>query len=122
MDKPWEALMDIGIVHFMVVPEVIKDEGPIVESAAKLAEDDFFNVLEVRRSDDPDVMEGLKRVADSAHISLGVGAQRLGQGLSRQRGRGLRGVRDRPLAGARRSAQLSLVGRHRRDPLPDGAL
>lgn len=75
MEESWRTMMDIGIVHFMAVPEVIKDEGPIVESAAALAEDDFFNVLEVRRSDDPVVMAGLKQVADSAHVSLGVGAQ-----------------------------------------------
>jgi sugar phosphate isomerase/epimerase len=67
--------MDIGLVHFMAVPGIIKDEGPIVESAAKIAEDDFFSVLEVRRSKNPEVMQGLKQVADSAHMSLGVGAQ-----------------------------------------------
>ncbi len=75
MEESWRNQMDLGIVHFMAVSGIIKDEGPIVESATKLAEDDFFNVLEVRRSEKPEVMEGLKRLADQAHIKLGMGGQ-----------------------------------------------
>jgi sugar phosphate isomerase/epimerase len=54
---------------------VMRDEGPILESAEAVARDDFFNVLEVRRSEQPGVHEGLRRIADVSGISLGIGAQ-----------------------------------------------
>ncbi|MFQ6098875.1 MAG: TIM barrel protein, partial [Armatimonadota bacterium] len=74
MDKDWRNMMDVGLVHFMAFP-IIKDEGPIIESAQQIASDDFFDVLEVRRSDRPEVTAGLKRVADESGILLGVGGQ-----------------------------------------------
>ena len=74
MDKDWRTMMDVGIVHFMAFP-IIKDEGPIVESAAQIAADDFFDVLEVRRSEHREVTEGLKRVAEASGLQYGIGAQ-----------------------------------------------
>lgn len=75
-EKHWRDLMDLGIVHFMAYP-VIKDEDPdlILETARKIALDDFFNVIEVRRSQHPQVIQGLKEIAQTSNISIGVGAQ-----------------------------------------------
>ena len=48
-DRHWRDMMDLGIVHFMAYP-IIRDEDPkaILDSAWKIANDDFFQVLEVR--------------------------------------------------------------------------
>lgn len=75
-DKHWRDMMDLGIVHFMAYP-VIRDEDPdlILATARKIAEDDFFQVLEVRPSQHPEVVEGLKKLAMTSHIKLGMGAQ-----------------------------------------------
>jgi len=75
MDTDWRTMMDLGLVHFMAWPELIKDQGPIVETAAQIAADDFFGVLEVRRSEDPEVTKALKQVAAVSGLNLGVGAQ-----------------------------------------------
>lgn len=76
-EKPWEAYMHLGVVHFMLYPECIGGGGPVLETATKVAEDDFFQVLEVRPVDDPETRAKLKSLADAAHLNLGVGAQPL---------------------------------------------
>ena len=74
MRETWRSQMDLGLVHFMAFP-VIKDEGPIIESAMYVAKDDFWDVLEVRRSEQPGIHQQLKAIADQAGMKLGVGAQ-----------------------------------------------
>ena len=44
---PWQKYMQLGIVHFMIYPQLLKGDGPIVETARKIATDPFFEVLEV---------------------------------------------------------------------------
>ena len=66
--------MDIGLVQFMAFP-IIKDEGPILESARHLAGDDFWDVLEVRRSEQAGIHAELKAIAEQAGMKIGVGAQ-----------------------------------------------
>lgn len=75
-DRHWRDMMDLGIVHFMAYP-IIKDDDPkaILDSAWKIANDDFFQVLEVRPSQHQEVIDGLKQMAITSHIKLGVGAQ-----------------------------------------------
>ena len=34
--------MKVGLIHFMAYPQVMKGEGPILETLQKIAEDDFF--------------------------------------------------------------------------------
>lgn len=75
MDKPWTAFMDVGIIHCMIYPEVMRGEGPIVETASKIAADDFFNVLEITFVKDPAVRAELKKVLDVAHMQVGFAAQ-----------------------------------------------
>jgi len=70
MDKPWTAFMDVGIIHCMIYPEVMGGEGPIVETASKIAADDFFNVLEITFVKDSVVRTELKRVLDVAHMKV----------------------------------------------------
>ncbi len=76
MEKHWTELMDIGIVHFMAYP-VIKDDDPelTLQTAEAIARDEFFNVLEVRRSEQPGVHEKLRALAEVSGLNLGVGGQ-----------------------------------------------
>lgn len=76
MDKHWTELMDLGIVHFMIYP-VIKDDDPelTLQTAETIARDEFFNVLEVRRSEHPGVHERLRAIAEVSGLNLGVGGQ-----------------------------------------------
>lgn len=75
-EKHWRDMMDLGLVHFMAWP-IIRDDNPelILATAKQIAEDDFFSVLEVRRSQHPEVMAGLKAMAATSKLKLGVGAQ-----------------------------------------------
>jgi len=75
MDKPWTAFMDVGIIHFMIYPEVMGGEGPIVETATRIAADDFFDVLEITFVNDPALRAELKKTLDVAHMKVGFGAQ-----------------------------------------------
>ncbi len=75
-EKHWRDMMDLGLVHFMAWP-IIRDDDPdmILATARQIAEDDFFSVLEVRRSQHPEVMEGLSAIAATSKLKLGLGAQ-----------------------------------------------
>lgn len=82
MDRHWNAYMHVGIVHFMLWPQVQGGTGPILETAAQLAQDSFFNVLEVTRVEDPETRRKLRELMEAAHVELGFGAQ---PGLLRNR-------------------------------------
>ncbi|MFW6155784.1 MAG: sugar phosphate isomerase/epimerase family protein [Armatimonadota bacterium] len=75
-DRHWRDMMDLGIVHFMAYP-VIQDDDPemILDTAKRIVEDDFFQVIEVRPSRHQQVLDGLKQMAITGHIKIGVGAQ-----------------------------------------------
>ena len=73
--KSWGAFMDVGIVHCMIYPEVLGGEGPVVETAAKIAADDFFDILEITFVKDPAVRAELKRTLEVARMKVGFAAQ-----------------------------------------------
>ena len=47
MDKHWGSYCTMSIVHFMAFPDTSMGEGPIVESVRTIAEDDFFDAIEI---------------------------------------------------------------------------
>jgi len=68
-------LVDLSIVHFMIYPETLTGSGPIVETVSRIANDDFFSMIEVGHMNDP---EARKQVADiilSSHTRVAFGAQ-----------------------------------------------
>ena len=75
MDTPWQRYLQLGLVHFMMYPEILNGDGPIVETARRIAADPFFEVLEVGLVNDPAALPALKQVAQEARLALGVGAQ-----------------------------------------------
>jgi sugar phosphate isomerase/epimerase len=75
VDTPWNAYMQVGLVHFMMYPEAMAGEDNALQSIEKLAADPFFEVLEITRIKNPEVRQQVRQVADTAHIDLGFGAQ-----------------------------------------------
>ncbi|HOG46399.1 MAG TPA: sugar phosphate isomerase/epimerase family protein [Anaerolineae bacterium] len=75
MDTPWQKYMQLGIVHFMIYPQLLKGDGPIVETARHIAADHFFEVLEVGLINDPAAIPALKALAEESQLTIGVGAQ-----------------------------------------------
>lgn len=75
MERPWASYLKLGVVHFMLFPEVIGGSGPVVDTARRIAEDDFFDVLEITRVNDPGERQRLKEVLEIAHMDVGFGAQ-----------------------------------------------
>lgn len=75
MDKHWNNFCTLSIVHFMAYPETISGEGPIVETVSKIAEDPFFDGIELGWIKDPEVRAATKAVLDQSHIKVGYAAQ-----------------------------------------------
>jgi len=67
--------MTIGLIHFMAYPEVMKGEGPIVETLRAICEDDYFSAVEVTTVKDPGVRKEAIAVARAAKMRVGFGAQ-----------------------------------------------
>jgi sugar phosphate isomerase/epimerase len=76
MTESWRQMMDLGLVHFMAYP-VIKDDNPelTIETVKAVAADDFFDVIEVRRSQHEGVHAQIKAICDQAGVKIGIGAQ-----------------------------------------------
>jgi sugar phosphate isomerase/epimerase len=75
VDTPWNAYMQVGLVHFMMYPEAMAGNDDALQSIEHLAADPLFEVLEITRINNPQVREQVRQVADMAHIDLGFGAQ-----------------------------------------------
>ncbi len=74
MVESWRQLMDLGLIHFMAYPDAT--EPPLVqETVRELAQDDFWDVLEIKRVDVPGVHDELREIAEQSGISYGMAAQ-----------------------------------------------
>jgi len=67
--------MKVGLIHFMAYPQVMKGEGPILETLQKIAEDDFFTAVEVSWIKDSKVREKAKKLLEVSHLTVAYGAQ-----------------------------------------------
>ena len=72
--KPQDC-MKVGIVHFMAFPEVMKGEGPVVETLETLCADDYFQVIEVTHVKDTVVRERAIATVQRAAKTVAFGAQ-----------------------------------------------
>jgi len=75
--------MDVGILHFMAFPEVMKGEGPVLETLRMICEDDYFQVVEVTQIKDASVRKSAIETVRKAEMKAAFGAQPvlLGGGL-----------------------------------------
>jgi len=75
MQDSMYKFMKVGLIHFMAYPQVMKGEGPIIETLQKIAEDDFFTAVEVSWIKDAKVREKAKKLLEVSHLTVAYGAQ-----------------------------------------------
>lgn len=65
--------MKVGLIHFMAYP-VMNGEGPVVETLQKIAEDDYFNAIEISWIKDATAKQAAKKILDTSHMTVAYGA------------------------------------------------
>ena len=65
----------IGIVHFMAYPDTIRGAGPIIKTVSEIAEDPFFDAIEIGHIEDVNTRRATARLLRQAHLRIGFGAQ-----------------------------------------------
>ncbi|MFQ5795130.1 MAG: sugar phosphate isomerase/epimerase family protein [Candidatus Bipolaricaulia bacterium] len=75
MNEPYQNYFELSIVHFMAYPEVIRGNGPIIETLTEIAEDPFFTAVEVGPINDASVRREAAFLLRRAHVKVGFGAQ-----------------------------------------------
>ena len=75
MDQHWDAFCTLSLVHFLFFPECGSGDGPILESIARVAQDDFFGAIEIGRINDLAVRRQAAQVIDQSHLQAAFGAQ-----------------------------------------------
>jgi sugar phosphate isomerase/epimerase len=71
MDKHWSHYCTMSIVHFMAFPETSGGSGPIVESIARVAADDFFDGIEIAWIKDPVARQEAAAVLAASGLRVG---------------------------------------------------
>jgi len=75
MDRPWESVLTMSVVHFMAYPECMGGDGPIEETVTELALDPFFGAAEVTAIHDPKVRSRVREISQQSRLQLGFGGQ-----------------------------------------------
>src|SRR2546426_11979714 len=75
MNVSWKKYMKVGIVQFMAFPQVLKGEGPVLESLEKVLTDDFFDVVEITTIKDSGVRAQAKKMLASSKMTVTYGSQ-----------------------------------------------
>ena len=74
MDEHWSSYCRMSILHFMAFPETMLGEGPIAETVARIAEDDFFDAIEVGWIKDEAVRREVRHIIEVSHLTVAYGA------------------------------------------------
>ena len=75
MDKNIRNYIKVGLIHFMAYPVVIKGEGPIAETLERIAEDDYFDAVEVTWIKDDAIRAEAKEIIETSAMEVYYGAQ-----------------------------------------------
>ena len=75
MNDPIKSCMKVGLVHFMAYPDTIKGDGPIVETVRRIAEDEYFDAIEVTWIQDDKKRAAVKKIVDASALEVYYGAQ-----------------------------------------------
>ncbi len=67
--------MKIGIVHFKAFPEIVRGDGPVVETLKKLVEDDFWTAVEVGWIRDDKVRQEVAALLAVSHMEVAYATQ-----------------------------------------------
>lgn len=75
MKELLQDYMKMGICAFMAFPDILKGEGPILESIQAIADDQFFDVIEVTWIKDPEVRKRAADLLQLSHLDVGFAGQ-----------------------------------------------
>lgn len=75
MNESIHDYMKVGLIHFMAYPECGSGEGPIEETLKKIAEDDYFDAVEITWIKDKNVRNNAKKIIEKAKLAVAYGAQ-----------------------------------------------
>ena len=75
MTESWNKYMNVGTIHFMSFPEVMKGDGPVTETLEKILANDFFTAVEITTIKDLSVRETAMKMLKSSHVVSAYGAQ-----------------------------------------------
>jgi len=75
MDTHWSAYLTLSIVHFMIFPETMRGEGPVLETVRRIADDPFFGGIEITWIKDAEVRKQVKSLLEVAGVGVAFGAQ-----------------------------------------------
>ncbi len=75
METHWSAHLTLSIVHFMIFPETMRGEGPILETVRRIAEDEFFTGIEITWIKDAAVRAQVRSMLETAGVAASFGAQ-----------------------------------------------
>ncbi|MBI3008396.1 MAG: TIM barrel protein [Candidatus Omnitrophica bacterium] len=67
--------MKVGIIHFMAYPQVLKGEGPVLETMKEILDDDYFTAIEVSWIKDDKVKEEARGLLKKSGKAIGFGGQ-----------------------------------------------
>lgn len=73
--KHWDSYCTLSLVHFLAFPECQSGDGPILETIARVADDEFFSGIEISRINDAAVRQQSARLIAQSHLQVGFGAQ-----------------------------------------------
>jgi sugar phosphate isomerase/epimerase len=65
----------MSIVHFMIYPETMSGAGPVLETVSRIANDDFFSMIEITHINDVQIRKQVADIIKIAHMRVAFGAQ-----------------------------------------------
>lgn len=71
----WQGSLHIGLVHFMAFPHAARDPNAALETLRIIANDEFFQVVELTHIDDAQIRKQVKKLLEDAHMEIGYAAQ-----------------------------------------------
>jgi sugar phosphate isomerase/epimerase len=71
MDKHWGSYCAMSVVHFMAFPSTATGEGPIAETVRMIAEDDFFDAIEIAWIKDAAARRQVRRIIEVSQLQVG---------------------------------------------------
>jgi sugar phosphate isomerase/epimerase len=75
MNEGIKKYIKVGLVYFMAYPFAMAGEGDIERTVRKVCEDDYFDVIELTRIDDPQLRLKVAKLAKEAGMTVTYGAQ-----------------------------------------------
>ena len=75
LDKPWERKLRLSIVHAMAYPTATPGESSFLNTLNRLAQDNFFSVLEIVWIKDAALRKTIRKMTESARVAVTYGAQ-----------------------------------------------